>query len=553
MPTDKSDPLTWLQDRKCALLEQEKLRLSKYNDPKTLRENVLPSTQLAYLEMLEVGGGRLDMAAAAIHYIVMAENTRLSKRKPHADTPPSVQGQPALWAEAKRRLSEGHGTPLALVRAAFVFVGGAPDDSANCQWLWVAEKLLFTAVSQTATGGSDEATCRFAIGWLYANASSPNAPSADTRVHLLILSTRFLEQARKAADSHRHDWTLATDVQEALGLPPLHDHGLWTAACFAVHDVFIRYSRAGLDPNQSLRAAQYARGLAELCGLKGVRRAVVAYELGVRHRAVGQFDRATEAFGECVAVATALDAADADTDLDLDARLQVALMSLPPTPDDSVLERIADEATRRNCRRVRLKAIMARGRVAADDGQADRAYGHFALAQRLAEETGDGEELDAARVYAATAQTCAFMQTNFRWLCDTGFNLLAEPHAWNGRPTVYRYETDDGGPAVSDDSRTYSSGADSVPDTGVAYNGYFPGDLQYPADGYPPGQDRQYADYLPIQTAARPIDNHQAARPRHELTQTSVDLPKPAKQKVTFDGNQNTAPLAQASNMSNER
>lgn len=512
MPIKKDYMLDLWQDRKCIWLQQDKLNLSKYDDPRTLREAILPPTELAYLDMLEEDCEQFDVAVAAVHYMVVEDKMWLAHNKKGFKTIPSVQPWPKLWAEVKKRLIEGHGTPLALVWAAFTFVGETPDDKQrDDRWLWVAEKLLFTAMSQVTAGGWEEATCYFAVGWFYANASS-----ANTQGHFLALSIRFLKRAREAAESHYHDWPLPTNIRDTLGVPKSLDGSVWTTTCFVMHDVLIRASHE-LDPSRSLRAVQYAYRLTELCSLKSSHRAAVAYELGVRHQMVGQFDQATKAFNECATIAAGL-----DTDLDLDAQLQVACAGPIPMPDDRVLEQIADEAMRRNHYRMRMKAIAARGRVAVNDGRYDEAYEHFALVQRLAEEAADKEELDSARLYAATTQTCIFMQTNFWWLQDVGFNLLAKLQLWNNRQMPYYYDTDFGEFVESDDIQSYSSDADQ--DKGMMYKGYYPDDIDL-SDDYLSDLNHQFVDYLPDQVTTANS---------YEQIQTNVNQ-QPIKPKVTFN------------------
>lgn len=362
LPQASSDRV-WERRLKLIRRETEKLRASA--DPRALRAFRLSRAESAYLDLVEADG-LLDWAAAAM--------ARPMSVTVGSSDPPAVSRSRADLLDAAvgalTATQEDGCTPMALLRASLAFDnrdhnsgGGGSRD----RWPWAAEMLLLTSLSAVADGSLDKAVCLFAAGRFYADADG-------------TLAFRFLDTARRVASDHRSDWRLPANVREATGVQSVDD-GVWSAACFAQHEVLMRAATVELDTTRALRAVRAALRFAELSGLDARRRAPVAYKLGVLYAEVGERDRAFALLGECAVAAVGM-----DSGLDLEARLEMARLKPEPEPKqrDAVLERIADDALlRRDCRML-VKAIEAQARASVDDNRMGDAYRRFRLAQRLA-------------------------------------------------------------------------------------------------------------------------------------------------------------------------
>lgn len=346
-----------LSDRKCVKVDRHISPVDLSGDPRSLQTAVLSPAERAYLNLIEEDG-RFDRAAAAVGYVLLSD-------APSRSRGPLDEAVDALKAE--------DGSPMALLRAALAFADQARNGRPR-----TAELFLLAASSLAADrGGSHNevlAACLFATGRIYADVA---AYGHDDRTRMA--SVRFLDWARRAASDHRTDWQLPADVRDATGARKEDGGtgGVWTDACFFQHKLLMEMAR-DMEPAQALRAVQAAYRLLQLCGQGGRRRALVAYELGLKHAAVGSRSRATKFFDECVAAA----AGNADSDVDLEARLEAARM-VPGPSSDGVLGRIVDQALQRRNGRLVARAIGARARLSADANRLNEAYHRFALAQRL--------------------------------------------------------------------------------------------------------------------------------------------------------------------------
>lgn len=350
-------------------VEHERVKLVEFDGAVAERANKLGPVNAAYLGMVEADG-RLDGAAAALGYLMSADDERSVDHR-------SIRSQWPMLRKAVDVLVDGNGSPSALCRAAFAFVGGAGGGEGR-RWLWAAELFLLAALALRPDG----ATYLFAAGWFYA--------ATAAGLHDLIRSVRLLDEARLVAAEHQPLWRLPDMVRDATGVRPADADDPWRAICFVEHRALLDAARS-LDAHRALRATQAACRLADLCGLDDRRRAPALYQLGVRLQATGDAGGAARAFRECAAAAAAtaiasdpgLDA-DPDTgpDLDLDARLQAALLD-PVPPDDGALKRFVRDALARRNVRLTVKAVVARGRAAADYDRPNAANAHFLLARQL--------------------------------------------------------------------------------------------------------------------------------------------------------------------------
>lgn len=408
--------------------------VNMHKTPKAFRTALLSPAEHAYLEMIEADG-RLDRAASTYSYLLTVDAERTGQQQWPSSVMP-IQSDTCLLNQLKNVLVSDDGSPIALLKAALVLAADAQN-----RWTWAVELYLLAALSSLTDGGPDEAMCLFVIGQLYGTAdtkvASSNRPAAR--------SIRFLEWARRAADGHCADWLLPKHM------PPWSEEtsssggsSIWTAVCSAEHTELLKAARK-LDPDRALRAVRAASRLADLCG--GVddgrrrrRRAVVAYELGTRHAAVGAPDRAAEAFERCAEIATGLDA-----DLELEARLEAVQAALDRA-DDDVLKRLTDDAMDRRNGRLTMKAMAARGRLAAYRDRPDDAYRYSTSTVRMDEEHDNDADVDSARLHAAIGLTCTFLQANFWLLNDREFDLLAKPCLWMDDHRIRtRSEYNDGG------------------------------------------------------------------------------------------------------------
>ncbi|VVC39397.1 Hypothetical protein CINCED_3A006470 [Cinara cedri] len=415
--------ITMNADKQSGWLAEEAARLAKYDDPKQLRAKLLSATNLAYLEMVEADG-QLDRAAAAFGYLLLVDEERCQPQR----NVPSIKSETERLAAVTRALTRdtdgdnGDGWAMSLLRAALVFVG---DDAKS--WKWAAELFALAALSVTDEHTRDEAMCLLGIGISYANSK-------------LSLAIQFLEKARYAADSHRHDWLVPADMAYATAVPVNRECSIWEAACFVKHEVLMAVARTLLQdlPDLALRAVRNAHLLlGEICGDSGPQdsrlhlcHATVAHELGVKYTEAGIPGLAAKCFSECAAIAAPL-----DPNFALEAELAAARVcpEPPPTGRDAVFQRIAAEALARRNIPVLVKATAARGHVAMDSGRQKDAHRQFAVAQNIAKETGhrvDG--MDSIRLYAAVSRTCEFLQANFPFISARGYDLLAEPRLWTG-------------------------------------------------------------------------------------------------------------------------
>lgn len=438
--------------RKCRSTGQDAVDNAKIHETRrlTFRATLLTPFENAYLEMIEADG-RLDRAAAAFGYLFTVD----AERTDQLQRPSSVLSDTFLLNETKNALISDDGSPAALMKAALAL---ATDP--HHRWIWAVELYLLAALTLLTDngggGGPEEATCLFAIGRFYATAYTGSGDRPET------LSMRFLEWARRASDGHRLDWLLPGHLL-------LEQHGheekrLWAAVCTAEHEGLSRAARK-LDPSRAIRAVQAASRLADLCGLDDRRRAEAAYELGARYTAVGEPDRAVEAFERCAEIAARLqDAAG----LDLKARLE-AVRTVLDRADDDVLKRLADDAADRRDNGTLMRTMAARGRLAAYCNRPNDAYLYSALAVEMNDGDDDDPDVDSARLHAAVGQTCVFLQANFWSLNEVRFDLLTESGLWTEhhhghndvtRQTVVRGEhygdggdddDDDGGGEVGDE------------------------------------------------------------------------------------------------------
>lgn len=359
--------------RRCGWIDRQISGMDTSGDPRSLQSVVLSPTERAYLNLIE--DGRYDRAASAVGYVLLSE----------AEPGSRVHGPQPLdeAVGALTAATDGDGsTAMALLRAAVAYADRARNGRPRN-----AEMFLMAALSLLAADDRPDerlqATCLFAAGRIYADVA---AYGHDDRAR--VTAVRFLDWARLAADNHRADWPLPADLRDAIGVREAEhgDGGLWTAACFAEHQVLLETAR-DLDPVRALRAVRAAYRLLKLCGRGGLRRrASVAFELAARYAAVGSRNLAAEFFDECAADAAAVAGAphdaDIDADIDLEARLEATRMAPRPS-SDGVLARIADQALHRRNGRLLAKAIAARARLSADANRLNEAYHRFALAHRL--------------------------------------------------------------------------------------------------------------------------------------------------------------------------
>lgn len=344
-------------DRKCIRVDRQISPVDLFGNPRSLQPVVLSPAERAYLNLIEEDG-RFDRAAAAVGYVLLSEAPSRSRGR---------------LDEAVAALKAEDGSPMALLRAALVFADQARNGRPRN-----AELFLLAAVSLAADrGGSQDeclATCLFAAGQIYADVA---AYGHDDRARMT--SVRVLDWARRVANDHRTDWQLPADVRDATGARKEDGGtgGVWTDACFFEHKVLMETAR-DIEPTRALRAVQVAYRLLKLCGQGGHRRALVAYELGLKHAEVGSRSQAEKFFDECVAAA----AGSTDSDMDLEAWLEATRMNPGPS-SDGVLARIVNKALERRNGRLVARAIGARARLSADANRLNEAYHRFALAQRL--------------------------------------------------------------------------------------------------------------------------------------------------------------------------
>lgn len=355
------------------MLKRERDRLASYDTIRSKRMAVLSPAERMYLDMIEVGG-RLDKLASALGHLFAVDAERIAQRQ-WSTIIPSIQTDNRLLDTMKDVLftRDDNDLPSALLRVAFAF-------TAEEHWLWAIELCLMTALSLLADGsGRDQASCLYITGQFYA---ATEAGAMHTHCRTVSRSARFLEQARRAADGHRQDWRLSSDVQGATWVRATADDDVWTSACLAEYAVLLDAANAQ-EPKRALRAVQAASKLLKLCGAAGNERRVAAieYELGVKYLAVGQLKLAAESFGRCAEIATAM-GDGLGSDLDLEARLEMA-RTFPEPVNDMVLEWVIEEALKRRNGRLMAKALAARGRLNAYNNNLKRAFHHFSLAYRL--------------------------------------------------------------------------------------------------------------------------------------------------------------------------
>lgn len=404
-------------ERKRAVLDRVSAKIDEITEPGALRVSKLSLVDAAYLDMIEADG-RLDGAAAALGYLLAADDERTGGRQRH-------RWPEHPWVGACKALIRGNGSPVSLVRAACAFMSGGDGRD---RWTWAVDMLLEAAMAILATdhgdvdkhadgdsdGGRDRATCLFVFGRYYATAT---ATEQDDRVS----AVRLLDSARRLATQNRDDWLLPSAVLDATGVRHMvPSRRLWAAACYAESQVLLDMA-SELDPDEGLWIVKEAYRLTKpLSGEDSVCRTAAAYELGVRYVAADVLDMAAEAFRECAAVA------GPNSDMDLEALIQMCLtVDSETVPGERILRRVAENALHRRNGRLLIKAIVAQGRIMLADGP-DVANRNFMLADRLASTVkADDEDVELAQIYTAAYQTYEFMRDNFPQLSEEGFDLTA--------------------------------------------------------------------------------------------------------------------------------